>query len=132
MRHQHRQPGALTLAAGEAVHQARGQRFQPDLRDRLFDPNAILVTEAAQRAVPRIAAYRHQLAHRHAFCGGQLLRQVGDFTREGFAVPRLDRRRVEQHAPLAGALVPSQHFQQGGFAGAVMADKRGHFARRKG
>ncbi|MNI49900.1 hypothetical protein D3C73_1045380 [compost metagenome] len=87
LRHHHRQPGALTLPAGQAVHQAVGKWLQTHQRNRLLHLLTIVSAKTAQRAMPRIAANRHQFTHRHAFCSGQLLGQIGDLTRKGLAVP---------------------------------------------
>ncbi|MNE61847.1 hypothetical protein D3C80_1570910 [compost metagenome] len=82
--------------------------------------------------MPRIAADRHQLAYRHTFCGRQLLGQIGDLTREGFAVPLRQRASVKLRAAGGRVLVAAKDFQQGGFAGTIVADQPADFTLGKG
>ncbi|SYR62602.1 Uncharacterised protein [Klebsiella pneumoniae] len=111
LRHQHGDPRPLTLAAGETVHQPLRQRLQPHQRDRLFHLFPIRRAEAPQRAMPRVATYRHQLANCHPFRRRQLLRQIGHFAGKRLATPALQRLAVQQHLARGRRLMAAEHFQ---------------------
>ena len=111
LRHQHGDPRPLAFTAGEAVHQTMSERLQPHQRNRLFYFLTVRCAKATQRAVPWIAADRHQLAHRHTFGRRQLLRQIGHFAGKGFAAPALQRLPVQQHIACGRRLMTAKHFQ---------------------
>jgi hypothetical protein len=68
LRHEHRQPDALTLAAGQGIDQAVGERLR--------HLGAVGRPETAKRSVPWIAAQSDEFLDEHARGRRRLLRQI--------------------------------------------------------
>ncbi|CAM2159701.1 hypothetical protein PT2222_60115 [Paraburkholderia tropica] len=128
LRHQHREPDALTLAAREVIGELRGETRGVGEAQRLVDMRVIVGAQAAERAVPRIAAQRDQLAHGHVGRGGRILRQIRDLPREFARGPVAQRRAAQTQRPARARLLAREQLDQRALARAVMTDQRGHAA----